>query len=127
MKRLTSFHRIVQRSLILGAVLVLSAGSMFSSTDPRFEPAPLAEYEGLMPASLRWSASIGSGSGFGFIPYVQGQDVYTASASGQEIGRASCRERGQRGGGAAAVGGERNGEEEDEGREPGREAQGSGK
>ncbi|HLS17660.1 MAG TPA: outer membrane protein assembly factor BamB [Paenalcaligenes sp.] len=83
MKRLTRIHRIVQRSLILGAVLALSACSMFSSKDPRFEPAPLAEYEGRMPASVRWSASIGSGSGFGFIPYVQGQDVYTASASGQ--------------------------------------------
>src|SRR5690625_545193 len=83
MKRLTRIHRIVQRSLILCAVLALSACSMFSSKDPRFEPAPLAEYEGRMPASVRWSASIGSGSGFGFIPYVQGQDVYTASASGQ--------------------------------------------
>src|SRR5690625_7376043 len=42
-----------------------------------------SDLEGRMPASVRWSASIGSGSGFGFIPYVQGQDVYTASASGQ--------------------------------------------
>src|SRR5690625_2705253 len=83
MNRLTRVYRIMQRSLMIGAVLALSACSMFSSKDPRFEPAPLAEYEARMPVSVRWSAPIGSGAGFGFIPYVQGRDVYTASASGQ--------------------------------------------
>lgn len=83
MNRLTRIYHSVQRSLIIGAVLALSACSMFSSKDPRFEPAPLAEYEARLPASVRWSAAIGSGSGFGFIPFVQGRDVYTASASGQ--------------------------------------------
>src|SRR5690625_6678156 len=86
MTRLTRIYRSAQRSLIIGAVLALSACSMFSSKDPRFEPAPLAEYEARMPASVRWSAGIGSGSGFGFIPFVQGRDVYTASASGQVSG-----------------------------------------
>lgn len=83
MNRLTRVYRIMQRSLMIGAVLALSACSMFSSKDPRFEPAPLAEYEARMPVSVRWSAPIGSGAGFGFTPYVQGRDVYTASASGQ--------------------------------------------
>src|SRR5690625_2581527 len=65
------------------ALFGLSACSMFSSKDPRFEPTPLVEYEARMPVSVRWSAGIGSGSGYGFIPYVEGRSVYAATPSGQ--------------------------------------------
>lgn len=65
------------------ALFGLSACSMFSSKDPRFEPTPLVEYEARMSVSVRWSAGIGSGSGYGFIPYVEGRSVYAATPSGQ--------------------------------------------
>lgn len=83
MNCLTRVYRMVQRSLLMGAVVALSACSMFSNKDPRFEPAPLVDYEARMPVAVRWSTPIGSGAGFGFIPAVVGRDVYAASASGQ--------------------------------------------
>jgi len=76
-------ERLIRFIFIAAVFLLLSACSMFSSKDPRFEPTPLAEYEARMPVSVRWSANIGSGSGYGFIPYVEGRHVYTASKSGQ--------------------------------------------
>lgn len=83
MNCLTRVYRMVQRSLLTGAVVALSACSMFSNKDPRFEPASLVDYEARMPVAVRWSTPIGSGAGFGFIPAVVGRDVYAASASGQ--------------------------------------------
>lgn len=71
------------RILLLCGIAVLGACSMFSSKDPRFEPTPLEEYDAGLSVATRWTASIGSGAGYGFIPYVEGQSVYTASASGQ--------------------------------------------
>lgn len=71
------------RGMALCAFLLLSACSMFSSKDPRFEPAVLEDYEARMPVAIRWSAPIGSGAGYGFIPHVEGSSVYVASASGQ--------------------------------------------
>lgn len=76
------FHGL-KRGLALCALLLLSACSMFSSKDPRFAPAPLGEYEARMPVAVRWSAPIGSGAGYGFIPFVEGNSVYAASAAGQ--------------------------------------------
>lgn len=76
------FHGL-KRGLTLCALLLLSACSMFSSKDPRFAPAPLGEYEARMPVAVRWSAPIGSGAGYGFIPFVEGNSVYAASAAGQ--------------------------------------------
>lgn len=61
----------------------LSACSMFSSKDPRFMPAPLVDYEAQVAANVRWSASIGKGAGFGFIPARVGDVVYAATPSGQ--------------------------------------------
>ena len=75
------------RALRLSAValsLAAVAGcSMFSSTDPRFEPAPLTEYAPGVSAAIVWSTSIGSGSDSGFAPQVVGSDVYAAAVSGQ--------------------------------------------
>lgn len=62
---------------------LLGACSMFSSKDPRFEPAPLAEYDAGVATQVRWSTSVGRGSGFGFIPAVVSDRVYAATPSGQ--------------------------------------------
>lgn len=66
-------------------VITLSACSMFSSKDPRFEPAPLAEYEAGVAANVRWSVSVGKGSGFGFIPARVANNVYAATPSGRLV------------------------------------------
>lgn len=67
------------------SVVTLSACSMFSSKDPRFEPAPLAQYEAGVAANVRWSVSIGKGSGFGFIPARVANHVYAATPSGRLV------------------------------------------
>src|SRR5690625_330746 len=77
------FYSGLWRGAVLCAFLLLGACSMFSSKDPRFEPTPLEDYEARMPVAVRWSAPIGSGSGYGCIPCVEGNSVYAASASGQ--------------------------------------------
>lgn len=61
----------------------LSACSLFSDPNPRFDPAPLAEYEAQINANVRWSASMGKGAGFAFIPALAGDSVYAATPSGQ--------------------------------------------
>ncbi len=39
----------------------LAACSMFSSKDPRYEPAPLEKYEAGVSAAVRWSVSLSGG------------------------------------------------------------------
>ena len=65
------------------SLAALSACSMFSAKDPRFMPAPLAEYDAGVATQVRWSTSIGKGSGFGFIPARVADRVYAATPSGQ--------------------------------------------
>lgn len=65
------------------SLAALSACSMFSSKDPRFMPAPLADYDAKVAANVRWSVSIGKGAGFGFVPARVGDRVYAATPSGQ--------------------------------------------
>lgn len=76
-----------QRSLKVAvtalSLVVLSACSLFSEKNPRFEPAPLAESEAVLNANIRWSAAIGKGADFGFIPAVVNDAVYAATPSGQ--------------------------------------------
>lgn len=67
------------------SLAALSACSMFSSKDPRFLPAPLTDYEARVAANVRWSVSVGKGSGFGFIPARVGDRVYAAAPSGQVV------------------------------------------
>uniref|UniRef100_UPI003341132E outer membrane protein assembly factor BamB n=1 Tax=Castellaniella defragrans TaxID=75697 RepID=UPI003341132E len=61
---------------------VLSGCGMFSQTDPRYDPAPLTEYTPELAVAVRWSASIGSGGGYGFAPHAVGDSVYAATPSG---------------------------------------------
>jgi len=71
------------RGAALAASLFALAGcSMFSSNDDRYEPAPLTEYAPGMSVRTVWSTSVGSGSGFGFVPAVVGDSVYAATPDG---------------------------------------------
>lgn len=76
-----------QRSLRVAVtalgLVALSACSLFSEKNPRFEPAPLAESEAVVNTTIRWSAAIGKGADFGFIPAVVNDVVYAATPSGQ--------------------------------------------
>lgn len=76
-----------KRSIKLAAAALslaaLGACSLFADKNPRFEPAPLAEYQSQTNAKVRWSTSIGKGSDFAFIPAVAGDSVYAATPSGQ--------------------------------------------
>ena len=76
-------RRLFRIAAVAVSVSLLGACSMFSAKDPRFEPAPLVDFEAGAAAQIRWSTSIGKGSGFGFIPAVVGDRVYTATPSGQ--------------------------------------------
>lgn len=62
---------------------VLSACSLFSDKNPRFEPAPLEQLETQNNAKVRWSTSIGKGASYAFIPALAGESVYAATPSGQ--------------------------------------------
>lgn len=72
------------RSAVLAVSMAALAGcSMFSSKNPRYEPSPLTEYPAGVSARVLWSASLGSGSGYGFIPVVVGDSVYAATPNGR--------------------------------------------
>ncbi len=90
--------RIVRGSIMALSILALSACSMFSSSDPRHDPVELTQYEAEVAAQVRWSASIGSGGGYGFAPAVVGDAVFAATpnavakvdlASGRVLWRAN--------------------------------------
>ncbi|AQS50960.1 outer membrane protein assembly factor BamB [Paenalcaligenes hominis] len=76
-------RRLFRIAAVALSVSLLGACSMFSAKDPRFEPAPLVDFEAGAAAQIRWSTSIGKGAGFGFIPAVSGDRVYAATPSGQ--------------------------------------------
>ena len=90
--------RIVRASVMAASLFMLGACSMFSSSDTRYDPVELTQYEPEVAAQTRWSASVGSGSGYGFAPTVVGEAVYAATpnavakvdlASGRVLWRAS--------------------------------------
>src|SRR5690606_37524557 len=62
--------------------LGLAGCGLFSETDARFDPAPLTDYTPSLAVSARWSASIGSGGGYGFSPELVGDTLYAATPSG---------------------------------------------
>src|SRR3546814_9264701 len=68
-------------ALMLG-LGVLSGCGLVSQTDARYDPAPLTEYSAQVGITTRWSASIGSGGGYGFAPQVVNDAVYAATPSG---------------------------------------------
>lgn len=72
-------RRVLRSTALAVTLLALSACSMFSSTDPRYEPTELTQYEARVTAAVRWSASVGSGGGYGFAPTVVSDAVYAAT------------------------------------------------
>lgn len=75
-------RRILRNTVLALSVVALAGCSMFSDSNPRYEPAPLTEYAPGVSASIAWSTSIGSGSGYGFVPAVVGEAVYAAAPNG---------------------------------------------
>lgn len=74
-------RRVIRNIIMALGLLSLSACSMFSSKDPRYAPAELTQYEAQVAANLRWNASIGKGSDYGFAPDVVGEAVYAAGTN----------------------------------------------
>jgi len=74
--------RLWRGALILGGILALAGCSMFGSDDDRYAPAPLTEYAPGISVRTVWKASVGSGSGLGFLPVVAGDAVYAATPDG---------------------------------------------
>ena len=91
-------RRFLRASFMALSLLSLSACSMFSSSDTRYDPVELTQYEAEVAAVVRWSAPIGSGGGYGFAPAVVGEAVFAATpnavakvdlASGRVLWRAT--------------------------------------
>lgn len=91
-------RRILRNALLACALSALAGCSMFSSSDPRYDPAELTQYDAQVAANVRWTSSIGSGGGYGFAPTIVGEAVYAATpnavakvdrASGRVLWRAS--------------------------------------
>lgn len=77
-----SSSRALRLILVTISVVAMAGCSMFSSKNPRYDPAPLTEYSAGISANVAWSAAIGSGGGYGFIPLVVGDAVYAATPDG---------------------------------------------
>ncbi len=77
------FRRTLALAACVATAVALSACSLFSKDDKRYDPAPLTEYKAGMSVHQAWSVSIGSGGGLGFVPTVIGDAVYAATPSGK--------------------------------------------
>ncbi|MFA5662488.1 outer membrane protein assembly factor BamB [Castellaniella sp.] len=73
------FFRLIAIGLLSGS---LAACGLFAESDPRFDPAPLTEYAPSLAVAPRWSVSVGSGGGYGFIPQLAADTVHVATPSG---------------------------------------------
>lgn len=74
--------RVLRNTLLALSVTALAGCSLFSSSNPRYDPVPLTEYAPGVSARIAWSVNIGSGGGYGFVPHVVGDSVYTAAPNG---------------------------------------------
>jgi outer membrane protein assembly factor BamB len=74
--------RVLRNTLLALSVTALAGCSLFSSSNPRYDPVPLTEYAPGVSARVVWSVNIGSGGGYGFVPHVVGDSVYTAAPNG---------------------------------------------
>lgn len=92
------YRRAIRNTALGLSLLVLGGCSMFSGSDPRYDPVELTQYDAQVSASVRWSASVGSGGGYGFAPAPVGEAVYAATpnslakvdlASGRVLWRAN--------------------------------------
>lgn len=68
----------------LGAAVLVGC-SMFSSGNPRYEPAPLTEYPAGVSANIAWNVSVGRDGGSGFAPHVVADAVYAAAPNGSVV------------------------------------------
>ncbi|AUL20627.1 outer membrane protein assembly factor BamB [Bordetella holmesii] len=80
--RISLSGRARRGAVVVCGLLALSGCSLFSSSDTRYDPAPLTEYVAGMSVRTVWSQSIGSGSGLGFAPTVLGDAAYAATPDG---------------------------------------------
>lgn len=81
----TSFRRFLTISMVALGASVLAGCSLFSSSNPRYEPAPLTEYPAGVSASVAWNVSVGRDGGSGFSPQVVGDAVYAATPNGAVV------------------------------------------
>jgi outer membrane protein assembly factor BamB len=81
--RIPSARRALRATLLIAGAVALAGCSLFSSPDPRFAPAPLTTYPAGVSINKIWSVSLGSGSGYGFVPVVVGESVYAAAPNGK--------------------------------------------
>lgn len=75
-------RRSLRNTVLAFSLLALAGCSMFSNRNARYDPVPLTEYAAGVSANVAWSVSIGSGSGYGFIPVAVGESVYAAAPNG---------------------------------------------
>jgi outer membrane protein assembly factor BamB len=80
--RMPAFRRSLAIAACIAAVFAVSACSMFSKDDGRYDPAPLTDYQAGISVRQVWSVSVGSGGGLGFFPTVVGDAVYAAAPNG---------------------------------------------
>ncbi|WP_197488191.1 outer membrane protein assembly factor BamB [Bordetella ansorpii] len=83
MMRFPRFGRSWRGALVLAGIAVLGGCSMFGSDDTRYAPVPLTDYKPGISVNASWKASIGSGSGLGFVPTVVGDAIYAATPDGR--------------------------------------------
>src|SRR5690554_2348205 len=79
----------IRRFLAVAAVAlgasVVAGCSMFSSSNPRYEPVPLTDYAAGVSANVAWNVSIGRNGGSSFVPQVVGESAYAAAPNGAVV------------------------------------------
>ncbi|HUH87381.1 MAG TPA: PQQ-binding-like beta-propeller repeat protein, partial [Pusillimonas sp.] len=78
----TLIRRFLSVGVLALGVSAVAGCSMFSPSNPRYEPVPLTEYQAAVSAGVSWSVSVGRDGGAGFAPQVVGESVYAAAPNG---------------------------------------------
>lgn len=78
----TLIRRFLSVGVLALGVSAIAGCSMFSPSNPRYEPVPLTEYQAAVSAGVSWSVSVGRNGGAGFAPQVVGESVYAAAPNG---------------------------------------------
>jgi len=77
--RISRLGRHWRGALVLAGIAALAG---CGSSDTRYAPSPLTDYKPGISVRESWTASVGSGSGLGFVPTVVGDAVYAATPDG---------------------------------------------
>ncbi|HEX7386179.1 MAG TPA: outer membrane protein assembly factor BamB [Castellaniella sp.] len=80
-----SFTRLYRLAVLGVATASLASCGLFTQKDARYDPAPLTQYAPTLAVAPVWTATLGSGGGYGFIPHVVGDTVYAAAPSGSLV------------------------------------------